>query len=79
MLIIGGPPGCILPHSLNLKSRSLKINVTKRPKDNSSWKLVKGADSDYDVKKLTTEATKNFTIGQLQCILAPHWLIFLSS
>ena len=35
------------------------------------------SDSEYDVKKISQwEATIDFTISQLQCILASHWLIF---
>ena len=37
--------------------------------------LVKVSDFDYDVKKISQlEATINFTIGQLQCILG--WVDF---
>ena len=55
-------------HNLKNKTKSLIQN------------LVKVSDSDYDVKKINQlEATINFTFGQLQCILASQWLIFLTS
>ena len=35
------------------------------------------SDSNYDVKKISQLKGHFYHIGQLQCILASHWLIFI--